>query len=129
MGNMCTKEDVKMKVIEAFNEDGGLRDEIQSDIKKELKLAALQILTIYGITLITSAIAFTIFITGIRSDVDGLREFASSGDRFTQSDAALLEQRIESNTQTLKDVARKEDMQRMEETLIRLDERIRNSGI
>jgi len=129
MGKMCTKEDVKIKVVEAFNEDGGLRDEIQSDIKKELKLAALQILTIYGITLITSAIAFTIFITGIRADVDRLNDFANSGDRFTSQDAALLEQRIEANTVTLEGVARTSDMQRMEETLIRLDERVRNYGI
>jgi len=41
----------------------------------------------------------------------------------------LLEQRIQNNEESLRNVATGEDIKRLEETLIRFDERVRNSGI
>ena len=116
-------------VLEAFNEDGGLREEIKEDVRKEMKLAVLQVLAALGVTLLAAGITFTVFISGIRSDVDHLEDFASSGDRFTSTDAKVLEERINTNAQALEGVAQRQDLQRVEETLIRLDERLRNQGI
>lgn len=129
MSEMCTKADVKNMVYEAFNEDDGLRSEIKADIKTELKLAVFQVFAAIGITLIVSIISISIYVANLRSDVDDLQSFAESGERFTASKGALLEQRININEEALQNVATRDDLQRVEETLIRLDERIRNSGI
>jgi hypothetical protein len=126
---MCTQAEVKTMVQQAFNEDGGLRAEIREDIRKEMKLAVFQVLGAFGVVIVGASISFTVYISGIRSDVDRLQEFAASGERFTLTDAQILEERINNNTAAIKDVARREDLQRVEETLIRLDERLRNQGI
>lgn len=116
-------------VYEAFNEDGGLRHEIQADIKSELRTMLVQFLVIYGISMLGALIAGTVFITQLRSDVDQLLEFADSGERFTATDGELLQLQINQNTDALLNVAQRQDLQRVEETLIRLDERLRNQGI
>jgi hypothetical protein len=94
-----------------------------------MKLAVLQVLTAFGVVIVGASISFTVYISGIRSDVDRLQEFAASGERFTAADAQILEERINNNAAAIRDVARREDLQRVEETLIRLDERLRNQGI
>jgi hypothetical protein len=129
MDKMCTEKQVKTMVQQAFNEDGGLRKKIKEDIRKEMKLAVLQVLTAFGVVIVGASISFTVYISGIRSDVDRLQEFAASGERFTAADAQILEERINNNAAAIRDVARREDLQRVEETLIRLDERLRNQGI
>jgi hypothetical protein len=129
MDEMCTEKQVKTMVQQAFNEDGGLREEIKEDIRKEMKLAVLQVLTAFGVTILGATISFAVYISGIRNDVDQLQDFADSGERFTASDARILEERIQNNTSAIQNVARREDLQRVEETLIRLDERLRNQGI
>jgi hypothetical protein len=121
---MCTKEDVKSMVYEAFDEEEGLRSQIQHDIKTELKLATFQVITAVGITFLVAVISFTIYITTIKNDVERL-----NGDVFTQQEAALLKSEIDHNSEALENVAQAGDLQRVEETLIRLDERLRNSGI
>tara|TARA_R100001143_G_scaffold63549_1_gene71779 strand:- start:6548 stop:6928 length:381 start_codon:yes stop_codon:yes gene_type:complete len=126
---MCTREDVKLMVYEAFDEEDGLRSQIKEDVKTELKLAVFQVFAAIGITIIVSIISIAIYLANLRSDVDDLLQFADSGERFTQTDGRLLEQQIEGNTDALKEVARRDDLQRVEETLIRLDERLRNSGM
>lgn len=126
---MCTQQQVKNMVQEAFHEDGGLREEIKGDIKNELRTAVLQLLSGFGVTLLVSIVSFSVYVAGIRNDVDQLQEFASSGERFTKTDAQLLKQQIDANSTALSDVARRDDLQRVEETLIRLDERLRNQGI
>jgi hypothetical protein len=122
---MCTKEEVKDVVYEAFNEENGLRHEIQEDIKKELKLAVFQVLAAFGVTILAAIVSGTVYLTGLRSDVDTLNE----ADYFTHTEARILEERIGNNTDAINGVAKKEDLQRVEETLIRLDERLRNQGI
>ncbi|QDP67618.1 MAG: hypothetical protein Tp172MES00d2C118482111_12 [Prokaryotic dsDNA virus sp.] len=116
-------------VYEAFDEEDGLRSQIKEDVKTELKLAVFQVFAAIGITIIVSIISIAIYLANLRSDVDDLLQFADSGERFTQTDGRLLEQQIEGNTDALKEVARRDDLQRVEETLIRLDERLRNSGM
>jgi len=115
---------IKSLVQEAFNETGGLRDEIKSDIKNELKLATFQVFTAIGITMIVSIVSVSIYLANLRSDVDDLQK-----NEFNSDQANLLVQRIEINSDAIKDAATGADLQRVEETLIRLDERIRNSGI
>jgi len=117
-------EDITRMVHTAFNEEGGLRDEITEDIKREMKLGVLQVLAVFGVTTISGVIAFTVFVSGLRGDVDQLQDFANN-----QTATVLLEERIQVNTEAIKDAATGDDLQRVEETLIRLDERIRNSGI
>jgi len=126
---MCTQAEVKTVVREAFNEEGGFRDEIRHDIKTEMKLGVLQVLTAFGVTIIVATVSFAVYVSGIRSDVDALQQFTESEERFTSSMGALLEQRIQNNEESLRNVATGEDIKRLEETLIRFDERVRNSGI
>jgi len=126
---MCSQADVKNMVHQAFDEENGIRTQIKADIKKELKLAVFQVFAAVGLTLIGGIIGISIYLANLRSDVDTLLEFASSGDRFTQSDALILSERVENNTEALRGVAQRGDLQRVEETLIRLDERVRNEGI
>lgn len=126
---MCSKTETKEMVYEAFNEDNGLRHEIQQDVKTELRSMLWQFLVVYGVTMVGAIIAGTIFITQLRSDVDRLLSFADSGERFTTTDAELLQVQIETNANALQNVAQRQDLQRVEETLIRLDERLRNQGI
>jgi len=116
-------------VHQAFDEENGIRTQIKADIKKELKLAVFQVFAAVGLTLTGGIIGISIYLANLRSDVDTLLEFASSGDRFTQSDALILSERVENNTEALRGVAQRGDLQRVEETLIRLDERVRNEGI
>jgi len=121
---MFSEKDVKNLIHEAFNDEGGLRDEIKSDIKNELKLATFQVFTAIGITMIVSIVSVSIYLANLRSDVDDLQK-----NEFNSDQANLLVQRIEINSDAIKDAATGADLQRVEETLIRLDERIRNSGI
>jgi len=112
---------IKNMIFEAFNAEDGLRAEIKSDIKTELKLATFQVFAAIGITLIISIVSISIYVANLRSDVNQLKE-----DQFNTDQAARLEDRIDINTAAIKDVATKTDLQRVEETLIRLDERVRN---
>jgi len=112
---------IKNMIFEAFNAEDGLRAEIKSDIKTELKLATFQVFAAIGITLIISIVSISIYVANLRSDVNQLKE-----DQFNTDQAARLEDRIEVNTAAIRDVATKTDLQRVEETLIRLDERVRN---
>jgi len=121
---MCTKEDVKNMIHDAFNEEEGLRSEIKSDIKTELKLATFQVFAAIGITMIISIVSVSIYLANLRSDVNNLQN-----NQFNSDQASVLRERIEVNTEAIKDAATGDDLQRVEETLIRLDERIRNSGI
>ena len=115
---------IKNMIHDAFNEEEGLRAEIKSDIKTELKLATFQVFAAIGITLIISLVSITIYLANLRSDVDNLQN-----NQFNSDQASVLRERIEVNTEAIKEAATGDNLQRVEETLIRLDERIRNSGI
>jgi hypothetical protein len=126
---MCSEQQVKNMVELAFNEEGGLRSEIKEDIRNELKLAVFQVLAAVGGALILAIIGFTIYITSIKNDVDSIKEFIEKGELVTASEAELLQQQISQNQTALESVARRDDLLRIENTLIRLDERLRNQGI
>jgi len=121
---MFSEKDIKTLIHDAFNEEGGLRAEIKSDIKTELKLATFQVFTAIGVTMIVSIVSVSIYLANLRSDVNNLQN-----NQFNSDQASVLRERIEVNTEAIKDAATGDDLQRVEETLIRLDERIRNSGI
>jgi len=122
--NMFSEKDVKNLIHDAFNEEEGLRAEIKSDIKTELKLATFQVFTAIGVTMIVSIVSVSIYLANLRSDVDNLQN-----NQFNSDQASVLRERIEVNTEAIKEAATGDNLQRVEETLIRLDERIRNSGI
>lgn len=126
---MCTPAEVKAQVYEAFDEEGGLKDQIMEDMKAANNATLLKVLSIYGITIITALIGFTIYITSIEHRVDELDKFAESGDRFTQQDARLLELQIKANQAALTESASSQEVQELKEAFIRLDERLRNKGI
>ena len=121
---LSTNDDITRIVHTAFNEEGGLRDEIKEDIQKEMKLAVFQVLAAIGITMIISIVSVSIYLANLRSDVDNLQN-----NQFNSDQASVLRERIEVNTEAIKEAATGDNLQRVEETLIRLDERIRNSGI
>ena len=122
--NMFSEKDVKNLIHDAFKEEEGLRAEIKSDIKTELKLATFQVFTAIGVTMIVSIVSVSIYLANLRSDVDNLQN-----NQFNSDQASVLRERIEVNTEAIKEAATGDNLQRVEETLIRLDERIRNSGI
>lgn len=126
---MCTPAEVKAQVYEAFDEEGGLKDQIMEDMKAANNATLLKVLSIYGITIITALIGFTIYITSIEHRVDELDKFADSGERFTQQDARLLELQIKANQAALTESASSQEVQELKEAFIRLDERLRNKGI
>ena len=119
--NMFSEKDVKNLIHDAFNEEEGLRAEIKSDIKTELKLATFQVFTAIGVTMIVSIVSVSIYLANLRSDVDNLQN-----NQFNSDQASVLRERIEVNTEAIKEAATVDNLQRVEETLIRLDERIRN---
>jgi len=121
---MFSEKDIKTLIHDAFNEEEGLRAEIKSDIKTELKLATFQVFAAIGITMIISIVSVSIYLANLRSDVDNLQN-----NQFNSDQASVLRERIEVNTEAIKEAATGDNLQRVEETLIRLDERIRNSGI
>jgi len=121
---LSTNDDITRIIHTAFNEEGGLRDEIKEDIQKELKLATFQVFAAIGITMIISIVSVSIYLANLRSDVDNLQN-----NQFNSDQASVLRERIEVNTEAIKEAATGDNLQRVEETLIRLDERIRNSGI
>jgi len=126
---MCTKQDVEVVVEHAFNKEGGIKETMLVEYKNELNRLAIQGLILFGSALLISIIAFTIYVTTIRLDVNELQEYSDSGQLFSQTDGSLLQQQIDNHSKLLENVAKREDLQRVEETLIRLDERIRNQGI
>ena len=121
---MFSEKDIKTLIHDAFNEEDGLRAEIKSDIKTELKLATFQVFTAIGVTMIVSIVSVSIYLANLRSDVDNLQN-----NQFNSDQASVLRERIEVNTEAIKEAATGDNLQRVEETLIRLDERIRNSWI
>lgn len=111
---MCNRQDVKEMVYEAFDEKDGIRSQIQSDTRREIKLAAFQLLTAIGITLLISIISLTVYLTTIRNDVDNLTALVNGP----------VDIRINENRDTIKNLATKDDIRRVEDALIRLDAKI-----
>ena len=126
---MCTSTEVKKMVYEAFEEEGGMKEQMRAVHRSDINSMLVKLLGGFGLTLLAGVAAFAIYLNTIDQKVQVLEEFAGSGDRFTQQDAALLRQQIDLNTDALKDVARKDDVQDLKEAFIRLDERLRNKGI
>lgn len=116
-------------VYEAFEEDGGLKEQMFSQHKADINAAIIKVIAGVGITFLTAVIGFTVYITTISNTVTQLEQFANRGDRFTNEDGRILEIQIEANKQALQDVARASDLQELKEAFIRLDERLRNKGI
>ena len=127
--SMCTPADVKAQVIEAFDEDGGLKDQMREVHSADLNKALLKFIAAIALTFIFSLITFVIFLNNIQNDVGQLQEFAKSGERFTQQDAEILRLRIQNNEAVLADVANKEQFDELKDVVIRLDERLREKGI
>lgn len=101
-------------VYEAFDEKDGLREQIRQDTRREIKLAAFQLLTAIGITLLVSIVSITVYLTTIRNDVDNVV------DRLN----GPLENRIEENEDDIGELATKEDLARIEAALIRLESKL-----
>lgn len=108
---MCTASDVKKMVYEAFEEKDGIRAEIRADTKREIRLAAFQLLAAIGVTLILAVISLTAYLTTIRNDVDNVMDLVSGP----------VNSRIEENEDQIRDLATKEDIRRLEATIIRLE--------
>lgn len=117
---MCSIDETKKVLNEEFHKDGGMRDSIIEDFKDEINRIAIRGLIIFGVTIITTVVSFTTYIVSIDNQVQEHEKFISSGDRFTQLDGEILKQQI-SNTD--------EKINELKETIIRLDERLRNKGI
>lgn len=126
---MCSANEVKLMVYEAFDEEGGLKQQIMEDVEVANNRTILKALGIYGITIISAIVGFAIYINNIDRDVQSLQDFAKSGERFTQQDGRLLELQITANQAALADSASSQEVKELKEAFIRLDERLRNKGI
>lgn len=112
--DVCTKADVKKMVYEAFEEKDGIRAEIRSDTRREIKLAAFQLLTAIGITLLLSIISLTVYLTTIRNDVDNVMDLVNGS----------IDNRIEENEDQIRNLATSNDIRRLEEAIIRLEAKL-----
>lgn len=126
---MCSANEVKLMVYEAFDEEGGLKQQIMEDVEVANNRTILKALGIYGITIISAIVGFAIYINNIDRDVQSLQDFAKSGERFTQQDGRLLELQITANQAAIADSASSQEVKELKEAFIRLDERLRNKGI
>ena len=108
------REQIKDVIYEAFDEKDGLRFQIQNDTRREIKLAAFQLLTAIGITVIITLVSLTVYLTTIRNDVDNVMDLINGP----------IDNRIEENEDAVRDLATKEDIDRLEEAIIRLDAKI-----
>lgn len=127
--NMCTEEQIKLMVIQAFEEEGGIKDQMLDDYRAENNRTILKITGIFGITLISSIIGFTAYLTTLSNTVSNHEKFLNSNQVFTQADGELLKLQIQNNSKTLSSVATSKEIDELKETMIRLDERLRNKGI
>lgn len=126
---MCTEEQIKLMVIQAFEEEGGIKDQMLNDYRAENNRTILKITGIFGITLISSIIGFTAYLTTLSNTVANHEKFLNSTQVFTQADGELLKLQIQNNSKTLSGVATSKEIDELKETVIRLDERLRNKGI
>ena len=126
---ICTQEDVRAMLHDVFEEEGGFKDRMLQAYRDENNKTIVKLMSIFGVSLIVSVIGFTLYINTIDNTVKNHSVLLGAEQRFTQQDGRLLDQQIKSNTEILKTIARKEDVQALKESFIRLDERLRNKGI
>lgn len=126
---MCSPTETKAMVYEAFEEEGGMKDQMREQTISDMNALIVKVLSGVGIAFISAIIAFTIYLNDIQNEVQNLQDFADSGERFTQSDADLLTLQIQANQQALAESASTREVQELKEAFIRLDERLRNKGI
>lgn len=126
---MCTPVETKAMVYEAFDEEGGLKEQMMDEFKNEINRSVVRILLGFGVAFLTMVITGTVYVSNLQADVEDLNDFAASGERFTSTDAELLRIQIEANQAALDNVANKEQFDELKEAFIRLDERLRNKGI
>jgi len=126
---MCTEQQTKAMVYEAFEEEGGLKEQMREQNKADLNSSILKVTSGFLVVFISSLVGFTVYLTGISNSVQSLDDFAKSGDRFTQQDGEILQLQIKANQTALSNVANAEQFRQLNESFIRLDERLRNKGI
>lgn len=122
---MCTPDEVKQQVYAAFEEEGGLRHQMLEDVEAANNRTLIKILGVYGITIVTAVIGFTIYITNIENRVGNIEEISG----FTQQEAEVLRFQIQANQQAINESASSQEVRELKEAFIRLDERLRNKGI
>ena len=126
---MCTPAEVKTQVYEAFEEEGGMKEQMREQTMADMNRLIVKVLSAVGIVLLSAIISFTIYLNNMDNRLSQLSTFAESGERFTQQDGALLKLQIQANQAAVANSASTQEVKELKEAFIRLDERLRNKGI
>jgi len=126
---MCSPQQVKDQIYQAFEEAGGMKDQMQEQTVSDMNALIVKVMTGVGVTFIVSMVTFALFLNNMQNRVATLQNFVESGEVFTQADARILMIQIEANQSAVKESASTAEVKELKEAFIRLDERLRNKGI